>query len=120
MPSMALHVLPLLTTLILHCSGPTIPSASASALDDVSGQALVMPPPTGAWTSYQLTVCPVDAPAACVPGVPACAVVSPGPATCAIPGLQPATEYTVSAVAQATGSPDSQPSANVTFTTRIS
>ena len=86
-------------------------------MDDTSGQAVVAPPPTGSWTSVQLTVCEVAAPTNCVSGVPACAVNATGPATCAIPGLQPATQYNVSAVAQKAGSPDSQPS-TATFTTR--
>ena len=103
----------------LHRSGPTIPSAAASAVSDVSGQVLVSPPATGTWTSYSLTVCEVAAPTSC-PSVPVCAVNATGPANCAIPGLQPATEYSVVAVAQAAGSPDTQPSSSATFTTRIS
>lgn len=77
-----------------------------------------MPPPTGSWTSYKLTVCEVARPLECVAGVPPCAVVSPGPATCAIPNLLPNTEYNVAVVAQAGGSPDSQP-LSTTLTTRI-
>ena len=88
-------------------------------MDDTSGQALLLPPPAGSWTSFRLTVCQVAAPSTCVPGVPDCPANATGLATCAIPGLQPATEYRVVAVAQAPGSPDSQPS-NATLTTRIS
>ena len=88
-------------------------------MDDTSGHALVTPPPVGTYATYNLTVCEAAAPASCVSGVPACAVNATGPATCAIPGLQPATEYNVAAVAQAGGSPDTSPSNSANFTTRI-
>lgn len=87
-------------------------------MNDISGHALVVPPPSGAWSAYNLTVCEA-ATATCVPGVPPCVVIAGGPAACAIPGLHPGITYQVSAVAQAGGSPDSQPSNNATFTTPV-
>ena len=98
-------------------SGPTI--QSATAVNDISGQAVVTPAPTGSWTTYLLVVCETATPANCLSGVPSCAVNATGPATCLIPGLQPGTEYSVTAVAQSAGSPDTSPSGSATFTTSI-
>lgn len=87
-------------------------------MDADIGKALVMPPPTGIWTTFSLKSCRKGNPSSCLT-VPDCAVVYPGPATCRIPGALPFQSYTVVAVAKKAGSPNTLPSNIANFTTRI-
>lgn len=97
-------------------SAPTI--LSATPVDDEVSQAVVLPPATGSWATYQLTVCKVANPTDCVSSVPPCAVNATGPAICKIPiGLQLNIQFSVSVLAQAAGSPNSQRSSSTTWTT---
>lgn len=80
---------------------------------------MVLLPASGSWTAYQIEACTVAATPICLALTPACAVNGTSPTTCTLAGLQPATDYTVTAVAQAAGSPDTLPSSPAPLTTRI-
>lgn len=59
----------------------------------------VQPPPSGTWTSYTLTVCPLNG-GSCLSGAQlTCTLTNPSPTVCPLTALTPEVSYVITAVA---------------------
>jgi hypothetical protein len=92
---------------------PTAPLNDGEATSPTTADVAVTPPTSGGpWTSYKLTICPLQGPAS------KCQTVTcTTPAQCPVTGLDPETTYTTQTVAYDANNSPSAPSPYDTFTT---